>query len=122
MPVNKITDPDIVQKYVRVEWRHLDEEAQRKRCELELADEHVNSLGHAIRTFEEKAAEYIEYERSEGETDEHIMRQSLGFHIYGNGGWNRYYVRANGDICISESHADEAGLLRAIDHGFDLWG
>lgn len=112
---NLITDSDVVQKFVLVEWPHLSEEKQKLRCEQELADVHQQSIGYAIRNFATARAKFIR------DDDPEIMRQSLGFIIYGNGGVHRYYVRANGEVCFSTHHSSEKGQERAVGQGFGLF-
>jgi hypothetical protein len=43
---------------------------------------------------------------------------ATGVTIYGLGGWHRYFVRGNGDVEFSASHAQPAGRERARAVGF----
>ncbi len=40
--------------------------------------------------------------------------------VYGDGGINRWYVRADGSTWFSRSHASPSGLLRAQEKGFQI--
>jgi len=118
MPV-LITDPDVVQKFVRVEYHHLNEEQQKLRCEKELAAGHHQSIGYAIRNFARVREEFLEGDDPEQYPE--IMRKSLGFLIHGSGGVHRYYVRATGEVCFSAHHSTEEGRALAQREGFGLF-
>lgn len=38
--------------------------------------------------------------------------------VYGDGGWDRWFVHADGAVRFSESHASPQGLQRAKEKGF----
>lgn len=116
---NQITDSDIVQKFVRVEYPHLSEAEQKLCCERELAKEHDQSIAYAIRNFADRRDEYFEGYDFVDYPD--LQQQSLGFLIYGNGGLHRYYVRANGTICFSAHHSSPEAQARAQQEGFELF-
>ncbi len=40
--------------------------------------------------------------------------------VYGDGGWNRWYIHADGKVRFSESHASPQGLERAKEKGFRI--
>ena len=40
------------------------------------------------------------------------------YNVYGDGGMNRWYIRADGSVLFSRSHATESGLRRAQEKGF----
>jgi hypothetical protein len=119
MPIY-ITGSDVVQKFVRVEYRSLNEEQQKLRCEKELADDHPNSIGYAIRNFTRLRDLHIGDEAELSEYPE-LARMSVGLHIYGSGGWHRYYVRATGEVCFSAHHSTEEAQSLAQRAGFGLF-
>jgi len=114
-----ITDPDLPQKFAAVEGYSAEA------LERELASTHANSLGHAIREYDRQRDEYIQFDLNMGETLETInLSASLGFVIYGDGGWNRYYVRVSGEVCFSKHHAawpKDESIADAQAAGFDLF-
>lgn len=40
--------------------------------------------------------------------------------IYGDGGWNRYFVRKDGHVAFSRYHTSSTGIERATKAGFDI--
>ena len=116
---NLITDPDIIEKYVRVEWPHLTEEQHEWRCKGERGSNHPQSICYAIDNFASRRDAFVGNDDPEKYPE--IMRQSLGFTIHGNGGLHRYYVRANGEICLSKRHSYADGRALAENQGFGMF-
>jgi hypothetical protein len=41
--------------------------------------------------------------------------------VYGDGGWNRYFVYRDGTIMFSRSHAERGCISRAVTAGFAIF-
>ena len=49
------------------------------------------------------------------------LNDTVGDAIYGAGGFNRYFVRGNGEIIFSRSHSTAEDLAKAKKLGFEVW-
>ena len=50
-----------------------------------------------------------------------LSSEPTGISIYGQGGWNRYFVRKSGEVMFSQRHAmDEKDIEKAKAAGFTI--
>lgn len=101
----KITDPDALQKMAQVEGeRWLKTQSQ----------ETGYSFASFLREFNSPSWDY---------QFEDLLEIDGNKAIYGEGGYNRYFVRfGSGEIFISRFHARDEKLKLAVEVGFKIWG
>lgn len=113
-----VKGPDLFERWVAVEYANLSPEKQTARVQTEYADKHENSLAYAVYNFDAVLSDYL---AGLFDDEEPNMNRILGTVIYGNGGLNRYYVYATGEVVFSVHHSSEESQARAKAQGFNLF-
>lgn len=93
-----ITDPDILSKIREIEGQQWDN----------LTD--VNTRMPALKAYDDWK-----------NTNDDPEQMNTGIVIYGDGGYNRYYVRGNGEVVLSYKHASSRSLDDAARAGFAIF-
>lgn len=106
MSIN-INDQDAIDKMAAVEGEHW--KAQHM---TQASAEFSNGFLGAVK----KHAKLVASLEEEGEEPEFY-----GNIIYGDGGWNRYFVRSDGEIFFSSRHTrSQETILKAQEAGFQI--
>jgi hypothetical protein len=79
----------------------------------------------ALAWIEENKSLSQEELRSSGFTEDEIKesqdrRHHLSFQIYGDGGFNRWFMHLDGTLYLSKGHANEKSIEKAKSLGFEL--
>lgn len=103
-----ITDPEVVGKMAEIEGK-------------DWAKDQGKDNGYSVASF---LKEYRAVEAGESDCNAHgILRVDDNSAIYGNGGWNRYFVLANtGEVFLSRSHSRKEVVAKAESLGIAIWG
>ena len=95
---DQITVPNML-KHIRLRQQEIDE--HEKDLEAETDPEEIESIKHYLDIF--------------GDHRDFMINS-----IYGGGGWNRWFVRANGEVVLSRHHASSESIARAKELGFEV--
>ena len=86
------------------------------------------SIGGSIKMIERdkenriKEKQWAEENKEEWIEEEDDPNEILVGSIYGSGGWNRYFIKRNGNILFSSGHAsNKQDIQNAKDLGFEIF-
>jgi hypothetical protein len=92
-------------------------------ADLQQAFDTVEGTGFFCRSAAPQDSEYTIWNAWDVLTREAGPKADMEFSvatIYGDGGWNRYYVYRDGSVKFSKGHADGMSIERARVAGFEM--